>query len=99
MKSLYYKDITVVNDDSSIINKFGASLTDAARVIIYNCHMFIEQATEQFLNKSDIIFKFHLWIKISVGRHDTQHNTIQHNDTQHKGVINVTLSITMLHSA
>ncbi len=40
---LYYKHITIVNDDSSIVNKFGASLTDAARVVIYDHHMFIVQ--------------------------------------------------------
>ncbi len=34
---LYYKDIMIVNDDSSIINKFVDSLTDAARVVIYDC--------------------------------------------------------------
>ncbi len=42
---LYYKHFTIVNYDSIVINKFGASLTDDARVIIYNCHMFIVQAT------------------------------------------------------
>jgi hypothetical protein len=42
---LYYKHITIVNYNSSIVNKFGASLTDDARVVIYNCHMFIVQAT------------------------------------------------------
>ncbi len=42
---MYYKDITIVNDNSSIVNKFGASLIDADRVIIYNHHMFIVQAT------------------------------------------------------
>jgi hypothetical protein len=35
----------IVNYDSSIINKFGASLTDEVRVIIYDHHMFIVQAT------------------------------------------------------
>jgi len=29
----------IVNDDSSIINKLGALLTDNARVIIYDRHM------------------------------------------------------------
>jgi hypothetical protein len=42
---LYYKPITIVNDDSSIINKLETSLIDNARVIIYNRHMFIVQAT------------------------------------------------------
>ncbi len=35
----------IMNDDSSIVNKLGASLTDDARVVIYDCHMFIVQAT------------------------------------------------------
>jgi len=34
-----------VNDDSSIANKFETSLTDGARVIIYNVHMFIVHAS------------------------------------------------------
>jgi hypothetical protein len=42
---LYHKHFTIVNDDSSIINKFGASCADAARVVIYDRHMFIVQAT------------------------------------------------------
>ncbi len=37
--------MTIVNDDSRVINKLEASLTDDARVIIYNRHMFIVQAT------------------------------------------------------
>ncbi len=42
---LYYKHITILNYYSSIINKFRASHTDGTRVIIYNHHMFIVQAT------------------------------------------------------
>ncbi len=30
---------------TSVVNKFGTSLTDDARVIIYDCLMFIAQAT------------------------------------------------------
>ena len=41
---LYYKHVTIVNDDSRVINIFEASLTDDARVIIYDHHMFIVQA-------------------------------------------------------
>ena len=37
--------MTIVNDDSRVINKFGTSLTDDARVVIYDCHVFIVQAT------------------------------------------------------
>jgi hypothetical protein len=42
---LYYKPITIINDDSSIINKLKTSVTDDATVIIYHRHMFIVQAT------------------------------------------------------
>ncbi len=37
--------MTIVNDDSTVINKFEASLTDDTRVVIYDRHMFIVQAT------------------------------------------------------
>jgi hypothetical protein len=45
---LYYKPLMFVNDDSRIINKLEASLTDNARVIIYDRHMFTVQATSWF---------------------------------------------------
>jgi hypothetical protein len=37
---LYYKPMMIVNDDSRVINKLEASLTDDTRVIIYNRHIF-----------------------------------------------------------
>ncbi len=37
--------MTIVNDDSRVINKLKTSLTDDARVVIYDRHMFIVQAT------------------------------------------------------
>ncbi len=37
--------MTIVNDDSRFVNKLEASLTDDARVIIYDHQMFIVQAT------------------------------------------------------
>jgi hypothetical protein len=42
---LYYKDVTIVNDASSGVNKLKASLNDAARGVIYDRHVFIIQAT------------------------------------------------------
>jgi hypothetical protein len=42
---LYYKPITIVNDDSRVVNKLETSVADDARVIIYDRHMFIVQAT------------------------------------------------------
>ncbi len=41
---LYYKPMTIINEDSRVINNLEASLTDDARVIIYDHHMFIVQA-------------------------------------------------------
>jgi hypothetical protein len=37
--------MTIINDNSRVINKLEASLTDDARVVIYDHHMFIVQAT------------------------------------------------------
>jgi len=48
---LYYKPMTIVNDDSRVINKLEASLNDDARVIIYDRHMFIVQANGEFCHE------------------------------------------------
>jgi hypothetical protein len=45
---LCYNHVMIVNDYSSIVNKFEASLTDDAKVIIYDRRMFIVQATYFF---------------------------------------------------
>ncbi len=37
--------MTIVNDNSRVVNKLEASLTDDPRVVIYDRHMFIVQAT------------------------------------------------------
>jgi hypothetical protein len=42
---LYYKHIKIINYYSSVVKKFGALLTDDARVVIYDCHILIVQAT------------------------------------------------------
>jgi len=42
---LYYKHIMTVNDNSSVVTKFETSLTDDAKVIIYDRHMFTVKAT------------------------------------------------------
>jgi hypothetical protein len=39
ISGLYYKPMTIVNDDSRVVNKLEASLTDDARVFIYDCHI------------------------------------------------------------
>ncbi len=38
--------MTIVNDDSMVFTKLETSLTDDTRVVIYDLHMFIVQATE-----------------------------------------------------
>ncbi len=43
---LYYKHTTIVNYTSSVVNKLEALLTDDARVVIYDCHVFILKATD-----------------------------------------------------
>jgi len=43
----YYKHMTIVNYASSVVNKPEALLTDNARVIIYDHHVFIVQATDK----------------------------------------------------
>ncbi len=35
----------MVNDDSKVVNKLETSLTDDARVVIYDRHMFIVQTS------------------------------------------------------
>jgi hypothetical protein len=47
---LYYKPMKIVYDYARIVNKLDASLTDDARVVIYDCHMFIVQAIETCYN-------------------------------------------------
>ncbi len=43
---LHFKP-TIINDDSRVVNKLETSLTDDARVVIYDHHMFIVQAAAQ----------------------------------------------------
>ncbi len=42
---LFYKPMMIVNDDSRVVNKLEASLTDDARVVISDHHMFIVETT------------------------------------------------------
>ncbi len=37
--------MTIVNDDSRVVNKLETSLTGDARVVIYDRHVFLVQAT------------------------------------------------------
>ncbi len=44
MPKVFYKHTMILNDDSSIVNKLEALLTDEARGVIYDHHVFIVQA-------------------------------------------------------
>jgi hypothetical protein len=44
---LYYKHVMLINDASSGVIKWSFKLTDAARGVIYDRHVFIIQATDQ----------------------------------------------------
>jgi hypothetical protein len=46
---LYYKHTTIVYYASSIVNELEALLTDDARVIIYDRHVFIVQVTNALM--------------------------------------------------
>jgi hypothetical protein len=55
---LYYKPMMIVNDDSRVATNLETSLTDDARVIIYDRHMFIVQAS----NNTSKLKLVHLFI-------------------------------------
>ncbi len=44
-RNMYYKPMMIVDDDFRVVNNLEASLTDDAKVVVYNRHMFIVQAT------------------------------------------------------
>ena len=53
---LYYKHMTIVNDDSSIVSEQRFLLIDDARGVIYDCRMFIIQATDLSMDKHSSLF-------------------------------------------
>jgi hypothetical protein len=72
--------MTIINDDSRVINKLEASLTDDARVVIYDRNMFIVQASDLFATPSF--------------RNYTEGNVTQHCKMEHNGkesYVNITL--------
>jgi hypothetical protein len=47
--------MTIVNDDSRVITKLKTSLTDDARFVFYDCHMFIVHATVFLIDFAPIV--------------------------------------------
>jgi len=69
---LYYKPITIVNDDSSIVSKLETSLIDDAKVVIYDRHMFIVQSTGVFIEQfSNSIFSGLYYKPITIVNYDS----------------------------
>ncbi len=64
---LYYKPMMIINEDSRVINKLKASITDNARVVIYDCHMFIVQATGTHALKSSLYIYYFRHTFVCVG--------------------------------
>ncbi len=52
--------MTIVNDNSRVINKLKTSLTDYTRVVIYDHHMFTVRAIDA-LNKQAYDRPFEWW--------------------------------------
>ncbi len=53
--------MTIVIDDSRVVNKLEASPNDVARVVIYDRHIFIVQATGLFTGDKDrqVLYDLH----------------------------------------
>ncbi len=49
---LYYEHMTIVNDDSGVISKWSFRFIDDPRVVIYDRHWFIIQATGSTVAKN-----------------------------------------------
>ena len=62
---LYYKHMTIVNEDSSIAIKWSFKLIDASRGVIYYRHMFIVNATALARTKNNESALFEEWVKSS----------------------------------
>jgi hypothetical protein len=45
----------IVNDDSRVVTKLKTSLTDDARFVFYDCHMFIVHATVFLIDSAPIV--------------------------------------------
>jgi hypothetical protein len=45
-RGLYYKPMMIINDNYRVLNKLETSINDNARVVFYDRHMFILQATK-----------------------------------------------------
>jgi hypothetical protein len=55
--------MTIINDDSRVINKFKTLFTDDVKVVIYNRHMIIVQAID--IHISSLASLFNVWAEFS----------------------------------
>ena len=61
ISGLYYKPMKIVNDDARVVNKLKALLTDDARVVIYDCHIFVVQATAYVFTTPHFLHNLRNW--------------------------------------
>jgi hypothetical protein len=64
ISGFYNKYVTIVNDDSSIINKLCFKLIDNARVVIYDRNRLIKQAIRFLLRNSLLLRSLPEWGKV-----------------------------------
>ncbi len=57
-RGLYYKHVTIVNDDSSVVNKQSFKLIDDARVVIYDRNRFIIWVTSYITSLLIVSFRY-----------------------------------------
>ncbi len=50
--------MTIVNDDSRVVNKLETPLTDDTRVVIYNHHMFVVPGTAVFITEKNVFLNY-----------------------------------------
>jgi hypothetical protein len=60
IRGLYYKHVTIVNDDSGFVSKWSFKLNDDPRVVIYDHHRFIIQATGRIILRHNSSFIRHI---------------------------------------
>ncbi len=53
---MYYNHLMIVNDDSSVVGKGSFKTIDNPRVIFFDCHRFIIQATDDTLLAGTYLF-------------------------------------------
>ncbi len=81
---LYYKHITIINDNSSIVSKWGYKLIDYTRGIIYDHNIFIIQANGLYSNCKLLALPANIGLRWKLL---TVTNTLAYNGRKKKSII------------